>query len=76
MVLLSHFGESRERHGFIRRVRAEELFVLPSPGQNMVAVQRKHVATKKKAPDVETGCLVLFVTQSFPRRDFLKAASA
>lgn len=54
----------------------EELFVLPSPGQNMVAVQRKHVATKKKAPDVEIGCLVLFVTQSFPRRDFLKAASA
>lgn len=36
----------------------------------MVAVQRKHVATKKKAPDVEIGCLVLFVTQSFPRRDF------
>ena len=47
-----------------------------SPGQNMVAVRRKHVATKKKAPDVEIGCLVLFVTQSFPRRDFLKAASA
>lgn len=42
----------------------------------MVAVRRKHVATKKKAPDVEIGCLVLFVTQSFPRRDFPKAASA
>ena len=32
----------------------------------MVAVRRKHVATKKKALDVEIGCLVLFVTQSFP----------
>lgn len=31
---------------------------------------------RKKAPDVEIGCLVLFVTQSFPRRDFPKAASA
>lgn len=54
----------------------EGLSVLPSPGQNMVAVRRKHVATKKKALDVEIGCLVLFVTQSFPRRDFSKAASA
>lgn len=31
---------------------------------------------RKKAPDVEIGCLVLFVTQSFPRRDFPKTASA
>ena len=31
---------------------------------------------RKKAPDVEIGCPILVVMQSFPRRDFPKTASA
>lgn len=59
-------------------IPAEGKSYLFSPVQDKIwwLFRENTLPQRKKAPDVEIGCLVLFVTQSFPRRDFPKAASA
>ena len=59
-------------------IPAEGKSYLFSPVQDKIwwLFRENTLPQRKKAPDVEIGCPILVVMQSFSRRDFPKAASA